>query len=200
MKQKFILFYIACSFFACKPEERLPNEYNYYYLTADQLGKTPYFNNPDFDTLTFVSNLQDTLVFAKTTTDSSFYLVLSGDVGTGVDTYDYHQQIKINYQTLKGNGSFGVEHVLFDPNGYGGDFIYFYFNGLRFKCLHLHVGRITFYTFKDSIEINNRVFNDLIVLYSTPNDNTTNEGYVNQKLGLFYVIDKAKNQNFLLLN
>jgi hypothetical protein len=71
MKQKLILFYIVCSFFACKPEERLPDIHNYYYLTAEQLGKTPYFNNPDFDTLTFVSNLQDTLVFAKTKVDSS---------------------------------------------------------------------------------------------------------------------------------
>ncbi|MBP7512754.1 MAG: hypothetical protein KA981_12535 [Bacteroidia bacterium] len=198
MKQKFIIFYIACSFFACKPEERLPNEYNYYYLTAEQLGKTPYFNNPDFDTLTFVSNLQDTLVFAKTTTDSSFYLIESGDAGTGVLTFNYHQQIKINYQTLKGNGSFGVEHVLFDYKYFGEDRIYYYFNSLPFRCWHFNIGQKWLPTYKELFEINGKLYKDVLVLYSPASDSLANKAYINQAFGLFHFVKQGNDTLYTL--
>jgi hypothetical protein len=191
MKQKFILFYIACSFFACKPEERLPDIHNYYYLTAEQLGKTPYFNNPDFDTLTFVSNLQDTLVFAKTKVDSSFYKTYFLDAGSSVSTYEYHQQIKINYQTLKGNGSFGVEHVLFDQVKRGAELVYYNFNNIEFNCGHINIGDSDYPTFKELIEINGKSYNDILVLYSPVTDTLATKAYINQAFGLFHFIKQG---------
>jgi hypothetical protein len=198
MKQKFIIFYIACSFFACKPEERLPNEYNYYYLTAEQLGKTPYFNNPDFDTLTFVSNLRDTLVFAKTKVDSSFYSTQHSDYGTGVTTYNYHQQIKINYLTLKGTGSFGVEHVLFDLYDSGVDNIHYYFNGLPFRCMHINIGDKWLSTYKELIEINGKFYKDILVLYSPATDTLATKAYINQAFGLFHFIKQGNDTLYTL--
>ncbi len=199
MKQKFIIFYIACSFFACKPEERLPDIHNYYYLTAEQLGKTPYFNNPDFDTLTFVSNLQDTLVFAKTTTDSSFYLIESGDAGTGVRTFNYHQQIKINYQTLKGNGSFGVELNNWDEILYGPNILRYNLNGFEFYCHFHHIGEKLYHSYKESVEINSKTYNNLIVLYSISRDTTTNEAFINNAYGLFHFINKGDDTLYTLI-
>jgi hypothetical protein len=198
MKQKLILLYFVCSFFACKPEERLPDIYNYYYLTAEQLGKTPYFNNPDFDTLTFVSNLQDTLVFAKTTTDSSFYLIESGDAGTGVRTFNYHQQIKINYQTLKGNGSFGVEHVLFDNNFFGNQRLYYYLNGCLFSCSHNHIGKKTMPNYFEIFEINGKSYKDVLLLYSPASDSLGHKAYFNQNYGLIHYIKQGNDTLYTL--
>lgn len=110
---KYILLYvfILVSFFACKPEpERIPDKHNYNYLTAEQLAKTPYFTNPAFDTLTYVSNQNDTVVFAKTRVDSGWYRVIEFDPGVEFTKYHHYQQISANYQTIKGEGSFGVVH------------------------------------------------------------------------------------------
>ncbi|WP_414524349.1 hypothetical protein, partial [Umezakia ovalisporum] len=53
------LFVILLS--TCKKDTSLPEPENfYYYLTKEQLNKTPYFTNPKFDTLTFISNKSDT--------------------------------------------------------------------------------------------------------------------------------------------
>jgi hypothetical protein len=198
MKQKFILFYIACSFFACKPEERLPDIHNYYYLTAEQLGKTPYFNNPDFDTLTFVSNLQDTLVFAKTKVDSSFYNTYFLDAGSSVSTYEYHQQIKINYQTLKGTGSFGVEHVLFDKSYFGNQRLYFYLNGLTFSLSHNLIGNKTVPTYLELFDINGRSFKEIVIIYSPASDSLANKAYINQAFGLFHFVKQGNDVLYTL--
>ena len=113
MKQKLLLLYIAFSFFACKPEpDRIPDKHNYNYLTAEQLAKTPYFTNPAFDTLTYVSNQNDTVVFAKTRVDSGWYREIDFNPGVEFTTYHYYQQISAKYQTIKGEGSFGVVHIL----------------------------------------------------------------------------------------
>jgi hypothetical protein len=198
MKQKLLLLYIACCFFACKPEPT-PDQYNYYYLTAEQLSKTPYFTNPAFDTLTFVSNQNDTVVFAKTRVDSGWYRIIDASPGNNYTVYHYYQQLTANYQTIKGDGSFEVVHSK-QINTWEIDRVNIKFYDNTFSCSDIQIGRKTFYTFKDSIEINDRKFKDLIILYSTPGDNTTNEGYLNQSNGLFFIINKTINNNFLLIN
>ena len=198
MKQTLLLIYLACFFFGCKPEERLPDQYYYHYLTADQLHRTPYFNNPAFDTLTFVNNLNDTLVFAKTKIDTSWYEFRDTDLNVEYTKYHYHQKIKINYQTLKGDGSFGVEHVLFDPSRSGSNLIYYYFNDFPFWCRPENIGDKQFPTYSESIEINGKLFKDILMLFSPRSDSLGHKGYINQTFGIFHFIAKENNPIYTL--
>jgi hypothetical protein len=65
---------IVLLFTTCRKNDSKPaDQHFYYYLTKEQLAKTPYFTNPAFDTLTYISNQSDTLIFAKIATDSLWY-------------------------------------------------------------------------------------------------------------------------------
>jgi hypothetical protein len=192
----FLAFILVAS---CKRNsEQLPDIYEYEYLTAEQLAKTPYFNNPDFDTLTYISNKQDTLVFAKTTIDSSWYQGVYTNLGNDVTTYTNFQQIKINYQTLKGNGDFGVKYCNWDDILFGPNILRFNINGFEFYCGYYHIGEKLYHTFKESLDINGKTYKDLIVLYSTSRDTTSNEAYINQSYGLFQLFNKEKNTSYTL--
>ncbi|MDP3929716.1 MAG: hypothetical protein Q8R57_11895 [Bacteroidota bacterium] len=200
MKNILLSFFVLVNFISCKPEPgRTPDKHIYYYLTAEQLAKTPYFTNPAFDTLTFVSNQNDTVVFAKTRVDSGWYRLNASNLSHNYETILYYQQLTAKYQTIKGEGNFEVIHSK-QINTWETDRVDIKFNDNTFSCSDRQIGRKTFYTFKDSVEINNRKFKDLIILYSNPDDNTTNEGYLNQSNGLFFIINKIINSNFLLIN
>ena len=111
MKQHLIFIFILFFLVACKRDNSsgdLPDIYNY--LTKDQIAKTPYFTNPDFDTLTFISNKGDTLIFAKQKTISSFYRTEITGCNGCASQYSNYQQLLNTYQTIKGNGKFEVKH------------------------------------------------------------------------------------------
>jgi hypothetical protein len=202
MKQKLLLLYIAFSFFACKPEPKpIPDKHNYYYLTAEQLAKTPYFTNPAFDTLTFVSNQNDTVVFAKTRVDSGWYKQIDFNPGVEFTTYHYYQQISANYQTIKGDGSFGVVHSkkgfayntiisdilkisFFDQNYYIND----YFIGIN------HIRSI------DSINIKDYTYKTVTRINNNWVDSNSSISYVNKEFGAFYFNFLKSNQSFDLIN
>ena len=107
MKNILLSFFVLVNFISCKPEP-IPDKHNYNYLTAEQLAKTPYFTNPSFDTLKYVSNQNDTVVFAKTRVDSGWYRIIDASPGNNYTVYHYYQQLTAKYQTIKGEGSFEV--------------------------------------------------------------------------------------------
>jgi hypothetical protein len=203
MKQKLLLIYIAFSFFACKPEPT-PDQYNYYYLTAEQLAKTPYFTNPAFDTLTFVSNQNDTVVFAKTRVDSGWYKIIDASPGNNYTVYHYYQQHTAKYQTIKGEGSFEVQlnkrNVPFNFSYPVSNFIQinflndvytFYMDVLGDTNYPKFIGNL----FHRNIEQFNTMYE-----YSMDNYQTKKIGMYSSNGGLFSIIDSLKSVQYEKIN
>jgi hypothetical protein len=196
MKQKLLLLYIASCFFACKPEPT-PDQYNYNYLTAEQLAKTPYFTNPAFDTLTYVSNQNDTVVFAKTRVDSGWYKTIDASPGNNYTVYHYYQQLTAKYQTIKGEGSFEVVHSK---------------RGNAFKTIALDLLKISFdkYNFYiqdqflginhksiiDSVNIDGKTYFQVTEVFKDLQDSTKSRMFINKSFGAFYIIDLINNISY----
>ena len=203
MKQKLLLFYIAFSFFACKPEPKpIPDKHNYYYLTAEQLAKTPYFTNPAFDTLTFVSNQNDTVVFAKTRVDSGWYKQIDFNPGVEFTTYHYYQQISANYQTIKGEGSFGVVH-----SKKGGAYNRNYLSNVvrvsfaEHNCyIQDNFLGINHKVIIDSMLLNNKKYYQVTEFFNNWVDSISVRAYINIDYGVFRILDNKNSKNWILIH
>jgi len=196
MKNKLLLLLLIASLFACKPEEPIPDKHNYYYLTAEQLAKTPYFTNPAFDTLTYVSNQNDTVVFAKTRVDSGWYREIDFNPGVEFTTYHYYQQISANYQTIKGDGSFGVVHSKKLAGGLP-DLIELEFNDYSFYIHDDFLG-INHDAIIDSLTIDHFIFYQITKLNNDRVDSNSARAYINRDFGIFHVLDYKRNKIWTL--
>jgi len=200
MKNILLYVFILVNFLSCKPEpEPIPDKHNYYYLTAEQLAKTPYFTNPSFDTLSFVSNQNDTVVFAKTRVDSGWYREIDFNPGVEFTTYHYYQQISANYQTIKGEGSFGVVHSKKLAGGYTNN-ILITINEESYHISESWLSKSFNYKYSiDSISLNNKTYNDIIFVFSKLGDTASNRVYLNKEFGALK-IENVLNGNYLYLN
>lgn len=102
MKQLFFLFLLVMFILSCKREEPI-TEHIYHYLDAKYLAISPYFNNPEIDTLEFISNLGDTQVFVKTHIDTTWYDVNSSKAD-GPTYLSHYEQRRANFKCIKGDG------------------------------------------------------------------------------------------------
>jgi hypothetical protein len=199
MKNILLYVFILVNFLSCKPEpEPIPDKHNYYYLTAEQLAKTPYFTNPAFDTLSFVSNQNDTVVFAKTRVDSGWYREIDFNPGVEFTTYHYYQQISANYQTIKGDGSFGVKIIKKRQNGVFEIFEYLFNDFIFFDGLNT-LNDKSYSRYLGEINLRNKKFTNTI--YSLHNyEDSAAFCYINLEKGVFYLNDRFKNNTLLLIN
>jgi hypothetical protein len=55
-------------------------------------------------------------------------------------------------------------------NFFGEDRIYYYFNGLPFKCWHFNIGQKWLPTYKELVVINGKSYKDVLLLYSPASD------------------------------
>jgi len=202
MKNKLLLLLLIASLFACKPEpEPIPDKHNYNYLTAEQLAKTPYFTNPAFDTLTFVSNQNDTVVFAKTRVDSGWYREIEFDPGVEFTKYHYYQQISANYQTIKGEGSYKVIHSKKINSFFGAetDLIQILFANYEFGVFDRHIGSTTYVGFIGDFRHNN-IHYEKVLYTDFKGDLKKARAYLNKDYGVFYVLDSINNKNWTIIH
>ncbi|MFN4083640.1 MAG: hypothetical protein ACK4K9_08420 [Bacteroidia bacterium] len=185
-----LLLFAACS----KPE---PIESNptitYHRLKTEQLNKTPYFTNPDFDTLTYLSNKGDTLIFAKLKTDTTWYYIRTQGAPGVTLNEDYYQTLRNTYQTIKGNGKFEVRHEL--KNIVTGVF-YLQFMNSNYQIVDENIGATFSQSYIQFLTINGKEYRDVNAL-SQGNKITC---YLNSIYGVFYAIDSTNNINWLLNN
>jgi hypothetical protein len=189
---------------SCMKEEydKVEHKTNYYYLTAAQLNQTPYFTNPNFDTISFASDKGDTLTFVKTKTDTTWYCEQgSGNPNTGYDK-DCYQTIHNTYSTVKGNGSFDVKQGNVNSNLFfyrTTDMINFQFNELNFFIRDYRIGTKNGTIFYDTILVGNNTYSNSIKIFHNLNDSSVALGYINKDFGLFSINDKLNNTQFLIL-
>ncbi len=102
MKKLIFLFLMQAFIISCKREEPI-TEHTYHYLDASYLAISPYFNNPEIDTLEFVSNTGDTQIFVKTHVDTTWYVV-DGSKAEGPTYLSHYEQRRANFKCIKGDG------------------------------------------------------------------------------------------------
>lgn len=172
----------------------------YYTLTNSEINQSPYFTNPAFDTVSFASDKGDTLTFVKTKTDTTWYYEQgNGDPDCGYDK-KYFQTIHNNYATIKGVGSFDMKHSKKINTGSLLNVISFKFNNTYFIVGGSQIGYNLYWTFKKVVNLKNRNFSDVIVLYPNSYDSLIAESYVNKDNGVIYFVDKIENINYTILN
>jgi hypothetical protein len=192
-------FFMMLFIQSCLKEEyeKVEHKPNYYYLTTAQLNQTPYFTNPNFDTISFASDKGDTLTFVKTKTDTNWYCENgSGNPNTGYDE-DCYQTIHNTYATIKGNGSFDVKHVFKD--GPYNKFIEISFNNTAIFINDWIIEDKTYPTYIDNISIRNKNFTYLTRVTINNGIENTALTYLNKKYGLFYFEDLKSNTQYLIL-
>jgi hypothetical protein len=193
LKFTLLLFIISCKE---KPEYAdMPDTHTYHYLTQEQLSKTPYFTNPAFDTLTFLSNTNDTLIFVKLKTDTFYHKTSRSDCPDCPVNYDYYQQLSNKYTTIKGNGKFEVRHILKDYTT--SNAVLVNFNNFIFGYYDKHVGSITFRDYIGDLTINNVLYHE-VLFAGDLGDTTLAICYINLTYGAFYFNIKNQSMTYLL--
>jgi hypothetical protein len=174
--------------------DSLPVENTYYYLTAAQLNQTPYFTNPDFDTISFASDKGDTLTFVKTKTDTSWYK--ENGLGSPDCGYDqnFYQTLHNNYATIKGIGSFDVKHW---KQNIGSDinFIDFEINNVLFHIYESTIIDTKASNYIAQLTLNNKIYTDCH--YFTLNNLKI---HLNKNFGIFFIEDLSSNIKYQLIN
>jgi len=174
-----------------------PDTHTYHYLTQEQLNKTPYFTNPAFDTLTFLSNANDTLIFAKLKTDTFYHKTSRSDCPDCPVHYSYYQELHKTYQTIKGNGKFEVRHskngLAFDRNL--SDYITISFNNFNYYINDYFLG-VNHIIIIDSIIFDNKKYFQVTRFFNNWTDSISTEAYINKDYGIFRIEDKILLNNW----
>jgi hypothetical protein len=172
---------------------------NYYYLTAAQINQTPYFTNPAFDTISYVSDKGDTLTFVKTRTDTIWEREEGqGNPDCGYDQ-DFYQTIHNTYATIKGIGSFDVKHGSYRSSLFAylpTDLIVVEFKELDFLVRDFRVGSENGTYFFDKITKGNKIYNNAIKIYHNLKDSTSGESFINKEFGFFSIKNNLTNTEF----
>lgn len=173
---------------SCKQSSNCPDKLPVFNLPLSSLQTTPYFNNKNFDTLTFVNNYLDTIVFVKNRIDSNLVPTKS-NVTCGPTELD--QEITIHYTTIKGTGEFWVWYHYFKDNCHEVNFnnIRFTFNELYFKDPYFIFKEITL----DSIKFSN-------VYWGKYKPNNKFSCLYNDTMGLNFVCDSNTMIRWHLIN
>jgi hypothetical protein len=172
-------------------------------LTPEAIKQTPYFTNPDFDTISYASDKGDTVTFVKTKTDTSWYCENEYPSGPdcGPQTKCY-QILHSTYATIKGSGSFDVKHVLRTNNLVTNE-VQITFNELIFKPTDYRIGTSNGstlgVTFFENINLNNNTYKKVNKYYHELNQSDMGICFINVNYGLIRLIDIENNLTFDLL-
>lgn len=207
MKNYYLLFTLLLIIMNCNKEKPdyadKPDTHTYHYLTQEQLNKTPYFTNPAFDTLTFLSNANDTLIFAKLKTDTFYHKTSRSDCPDCPVHYSYYQELHKTYQTIKGNGKFEVSMSLIGNTRAYPYTIYDYFeikiNNWSYTFFIPAVNYVNYKYYLGNIFLNNTSFKDCMFEYESNDINKKNIGIHTNSHGLVLINDSLNNFNFNLI-
>lgn len=175
---------------------------HYYTLASEARAKTPYFNNPAFDTISYLSDKGDTLTFLKTSTDSTWFCMDgSGSPDCGYEKNCY-LGLRNTYKTIKGNGKFEVSHFkkgLYDSRIFS-DFVLFKFGNYFIYATDYKLGTATGgVNFFDSIAIIGNYYYK-VNKYLEDNDNPIyGEFLLNPMYGIIQANDKLTGNIFSLI-
>ncbi|MES2653961.1 MAG: hypothetical protein V4620_00120 [Bacteroidota bacterium] len=186
-----ILFWQSCNqgYSSCCD----PQRFNYFPVSETARNKTPYFTNPAFDTITFVSHEEDTVIFVKIKTDSTWYCEYASS-NPDNNTQDCYQILHNTYKTIRGVGTFEVKHSKRNESKYS-DAIEVIFNQQNIFINDWIVGEKKYPTFISNVQIAGKTYTDLTRVTL---NNGTGFSYLNKANGMFYFENIINSSNWHL--
>ncbi len=181
----------------------------YHYLRADQLSKTPYFNNPNFDTISFASDKGDTVTFALKKIDTTYHIEDANFNPNRICNYwNYYQNITATYHTIKGSASFKVQHAkkrtisftIGKPTTEYTDNVNIAFNSVNYYLYDFDIGNDRLRQFQNNIVFNNRNYKNSVYVYREFSDSITGVMYINKDFGAFRINDIQNGKQFTIIN
>ncbi len=200
-----LLFYTACClllFSSCEIKDNTPcaAQYTYHHLTAEEKSKTPYFNNPNFDTISFASSTGDTLTFALQRIDSSWYIedMNRNPNPDGCPDWHYYETMTVNYISL--NSSDKILTVLSKK----GDIrqqphLKFMYNGYTFRYNISTIGDNTYIRYVGDLIVGNVKHNGVYYEHSNGDLTKPIRGYVNESSGVILIDDAITSKSYSLV-
>ncbi len=185
--------------------ERWPDRYEY--LSDSGRSKVPYFQTK-FDTISFTSDIGDTLVFTSEKNDSFWALVAIGRDFDCEYGNDYAEVLHKKYTAIKGTGTLGIfnaarKSIVFSPpsnrTSIIPDIIEIYFNDFQFLIMHQVVENPEISSYADSVTFNNSTFYHSMWVLLGSDTTSIAKGYYNKTYGLFRIEDHKKNINWTIV-
>lgn len=195
-----ILFLLMLFWQSCNQEYSSccdPQRFNYFPVSETARNKTPYFTNPAFDTITFVSHEEDTIIFVKTRTDSTWDCEYASS-NPDDNTQNCYQILHNTYKAIKGNGTFDVKHT-----EYKGvyDFVDISFNQYYYFVFGgPSIGNSSYSHYLNSVNVNNKVFSNVIYEWRNKGDESSKtKGFLNTQYGLFHISDSLTRTSWSII-
>ncbi len=199
----YLLFCIAFCLLAlssCEVKDNTPctPRHKYHPLTAEEKSKTPYFTNPDFDTIRFASNTGDTLVFALQSIDSSWYIEDDNRNPEGCPNLQYYENRSIRYKSLMTIDFITISQSIksFD---YTQPYIIVAFNYTHFFMWADWIGWSGYTNYIDEYFYNNRTYKASILKYADSEDTTSSSIIYNKDYGAYSIFIKEQNKTYHLI-
>lgn len=164
----------------------------YFRLTEEQLKQTPYFTNQAFDTITFISNHNDTLIFKKNFIDTTWYSVRPF---FNANFFENYQNVTAHYIAIKGNGGFSVTNSLREYNE-PSQLLTIKFNNYNFVLYPRYFNNPLI---MEDCNINGFNYKDVITLLNTM-DTSSAQLKVNNQFGALELNDKKQQVIWRFLN
>lgn len=192
-----------CSMFSsCEVKDNTPctARHTYHPLTDEEKSKTPYFNNPDFDTLRFLSNAGDTLTFALQSTDSSWYIedANRNPNPDGCPDWQYYETKTIKYKELKSSNLF--IGILAKRNQiYPHSSLTILMNGYSFLYGVDVIGASDYIYYVGDMNIIDNFYQNVLYEFNNNKADIDIKGYLNNEQGFVGIKDKQANIDFAFI-
>lgn len=198
-----LLFYTACClllFSSCEIKDNTPcaAQYTYHYLKDWEKTTVPYFTNPDFDTLRFITPNKDTVRFNLIGIDSSWYVEDENRNPNpdGCPDWHYYETLTGKYQSNKSNIIFKVaikakSKFWLIPN------VEFVIGSYTFSCSLVTFGQKNYIDYIGNFNVNGIDHQGVHFVYNPPNKQI--KAYLNSISGLILVDDRDVNQTYSII-
>ncbi len=197
-----LLFYTACClllFSSCEIKDNTPcaAQYTYHYLKDWEKTTVPYFTNPDFDTLRFITPNKDTVRFNLIGIDSSWYVEDENRNPNpdGCPDWHYYETLTGKYQSNKSNIIFKVAIKAKSANRLT-PHLQINLSNYAFLCSLIDFGQKNYIDYIGNYTTNGIEYHDVHYVYNPDKEQV--KVYLNKAAGLIFLDDKELNQNYSL--
>ncbi|NDC31180.1 MAG: hypothetical protein EBZ58_09655 [Bacteroidetes bacterium] len=188
---------------ACKQD---PSSYcpsystNYQKLGLEIINQTPYFSDKAFDSIRFINDKSEIVTFVKWNVDTSWYCTNDySNPNCPKNNANCYQIINNTYNTIKGNGNFGVKIEKMSTQGYPNN-IRIKVNDLNFD---LDIGwfdtSFGYEYYIGNVVLNSVKYENAIFAYSILGDTSSSSIILNKTFGLLKFNNKAQNTTLTLI-
>lgn len=193
-------FLLVCYIFilGCKKEKEEPTTEGdmYSVLSETEVKSTPYFFNAKFDTIRFLTDANDTLMFVKANIDTTWYIKTANNGRKA-----YFQNLAVKYISTKNEPDFIIKISFMDLRNGWEDYMFYQFTFMNASIYYYiyDIGSAGMSNYAEVITFNGRDFYKSN--YTNPEFKPAlGKVYLNKEFGLFRFEDTQNNKIYTLLS